>query len=221
MPKIKLGGIVMTIYDVKFYGVCYPKLIGDFRLMLYQSMEGDYQKAPQHFRFEVTLLKSFYGKKDVLQLQWVGRNVEYLTLQEPSMCFEDGMWHPCESSKVTKAFLEEYEKMHSQKKADKHASLFELTFYGRIRDWEGGNPNVTISLSNASELGRIVLIAEVLKEFKGNKYVVKLETNGNVDYIPLFNEKMYYDIETDMWLEGMKSLIPIQILECYIKYLNE
>ena len=53
----------MTIYDVRFYGVHYPKMNGGSRVLMSQSMENVYEKAPKQFRFEATVLKDLVVKR--------------------------------------------------------------------------------------------------------------------------------------------------------------
>jgi hypothetical protein len=67
----------------------------------------------------------------------------------------------------------------------------------------------------------VIFTATVLKEYKGNKYVIKLVADsGETCYIPLFNAHMYYDEEKMKWDYCNESPIPGKILKCYVEHLN-
>lgn len=216
----------MTIYDLKLYGVHFPRLIGDSKVLLSQNREEVYAKAPRHFRFEVEVLKQYGSKQNVLQLQFVSGHTEYITLYEPAMYLDQDEWKPAEYREVAEAFLEVYDELRDAEAQEKPTSIFDLIFYGLLEDFGFKTPRVVISLSRvtrARELSKnsVLFTAEILKEFKGNKYVIKAVTaEGEICYIPLFNANMYYDEKNMKWDYCNESPIPGKILKCYIKHLN-
>lgn len=217
----------MTIYDAKFYGVHYPKAKGDSKVLLSGSKEEVYEKAPEQFWFEVTLLKRYGSMKDVLRLQFVRGDVEYVTLYGPAMYLEDGEWKPTENMGVAKAFLKEYEKLENKLK-EETISIFDITFFGALQDVGLFKPKAVVSISrenlegnNSLSSDAIRFTARVLKKFRGKKYILELTSKDYVDYMPLFDNKLCYDSQINLWVPCNESPIPTKILKCYIKYLNE
>ena len=219
----------MTIYDLKLYGAYSVRLAGGYDVRLLQEMPITYGKVSREymFAFEATVLKQYGSKQDVLQLQFVDGHTEYITLYEPSMYLDDGEWKLSKDRKVAEIFLEKYNELKELETIGKNPSIFDLTFYGVMEDIGLKAPIAKVSLSRTTRDSKIasnsiLFTANVLKEYKGNKYVIKAETTDNVIcYIPLFNANMYYDEAKKRWSYCNESSIPGQILKCYIKHLNE
>ena len=216
----------MTIYDLKLYGVHFPRLVGGTKAILSHNQIEAYGKAPHEYRFEVTVLKEYGTKQDVLWLQFVDGHSEYITLYEPFMYLEDGEWKPAQHRNVAEAFLAKYNEIKEIQEIGINANIFELTFYGIQEDFCVKPKRVEISLSRASRdrcltKNSMLFTATILKEYKGNKYVIKLlAEGGETCYIPLFDANMYYDEEKRRWEYCNESPIPGKILKCYVQYLN-
>lgn len=216
----------MTIYDLTLYGVHFPRLIGDTKVILADTPEEVYSKAPKEYRFEVTALEQYGSKKDVLQLKFVDGHTEYITMHEPVMYLEDGEWKPAEHKEVVEEFLTLHASLKEEKSIENITSIFDLVFYGVQEDLGIKFKKVKISLSKVIRdecltKDSIFFDATILKEYKGNKYVVKAVTDwGEITYIPLFNANMYYDEEKKRWEYCNESPIPGKILKCYVKHLN-
>lgn len=216
----------MTIYDVKFYGAYFPTKRGVCTVRMSQAMFTVDKGLPDDVKFEAEILRKFEGKKNVLKLKFKDNTVKYETLYEPGYCYENGSWKETTYREAPKAFFKEYSRLVSKARANKQTSIFEMTFYGVFEDVGLTSPLVEMSLSKAvqnQELGAngVLFTAKVLKEFKGNKYVVKLMSEETVEYISLFNHSVCYDTETGKWIQCLESPIPGKILKCYIKHLNE
>lgn len=225
----------MTMYDVKFYGVNWYYRIGGDMLIMSPSV-AIYNRSPVNARFEVTLLKQFGSKKDVLEIQYVMGEKEYVTLYEPTMYLDNGEWKETDDRRVPQKFLETYKTFCCRAEEDKRAreettkskSIYAIKFYGMI-EWVGiTHPRVAIALSSKNMDGcnsytdkPVYFIACILDRFKGNKNVIKLIFDEGVDYIPLFNPKMHYDVKEEKWIECEESPIPGKILKCYIKHLQK
>ena len=216
----------MTIYDLKLYGVCFPRLIGDYRISLSQDMEKVYAKAPKEYRFEVTALKQYGSKQDVLQLQFVDGHTEYITLYEPTMYMDEGEWRATKSKNVAEKFLSVYNELKEFEALEKNTSIFDLTFYGLLEDigLKMLRAKVALSLVTIEEAitsDCVLFTATILKEYKGKKYVIRgVIEEGKLCYIPLFEANMHYVSEKGCWDYCNESPIPNEILKCYVEYLN-
>ncbi len=216
----------MTIYDLKLYGVYFPQLVGGGHVRL--STERIEVRASRGYvyKFEVTALKQYGTKQDVLELQFDDGHTEYITLYEPSMYLNEGEWKLAKDRIVAASFLSKYEELKEEEAIGSTPSIFDLTFYGLLEDVGLKMLKTKIFLSRASrdrELTQnsILFTATVLKEYKGNKYVIKVVTVDNVIcYIPLFKANMCYDNDNRIWVSCSESPIPGKILKCYVKHLN-
>ncbi len=216
----------MTIYDLKLYGVHMPRLTGESRVILSQERERVDALAPKCYRFEATVLKKYGSKEDVLCLQFAGRPAEYVTLYPPTLYLEDGEWLPSTNSKVAEAFLEHYKCLTDTSSEDKSNSIFDYIFYGQLTYSALSTTQAIVSLSKdimkqPISNDSVLFSACVLKEFKGNKYVVRVKSGKETAYIPLFNDQMYYDETINRWEKCNKNPIPNKILKCYIKHMSE
>ena len=218
----------MTIYDLKLYGVRSLRLAGEDEVTLSQEVPVTYGKPSRGlmFVFEVAVLEQYGSKKDVLELQFNDGHTEYVTLYEPSLYLDNGDWKPAKDRKVAEKFLAKYEELKEIEAIGKNQSIFDLTFYGWLADNGLRAPSVEISLFRGDAERVLVddgipFTAIVLKEYKGNKYVIKaVAEDDEIYYIPLFNANMYFDERKRRWLTCNESPIPNKILKCYIKYLN-
>lgn len=216
----------MTIYDLKLYGVHFPRLIGGANVALADSPEEVFGKAQREYRFEVEVLEQYGSKQDVLQLQFLDGHKEYVTLHEPHMYLDDGEWKPSENN-VAEAFLTMYELLKEKETVDIAQSIFDLNFYGMLEDFGLKRLRAKVFLfkvvrDNELTKGSTLFNAIVLKEYKGKKYVVHAITDeGDEAYIPLFEANRYYNAIKRVWDCCNESPIPGEILECYVKYLNE
>ena len=221
----------MTIYDLKLYGVRSLRLAGGDEVTLSQEVLTTYGKTSREFMFvfEVTVLKQYGSKQDVLQLQFADGHTEYVTLYEPSMYLdEDGEWKLAKDRKVAEKFLAKYEELKEIEAIGKNPSIFDLTFYGLQDEMGCGIKKVEVFLSrsrreNALGTNSLLFTATMLKAYKAKNYVVKAVTSGGaICYIPLFDDNMYYDGEKKKWEYcPNKIVIPKEILKCYVKYLND
>lgn len=220
----------MTIYDLKLYGVYSPRLAGEYKVTLVKNREEAYEKFPRDGTcvFEVTALKQYGSKQDVLQLQFVDGSTEYVTLYEPAMYLDKGEWKPAKERNVAERFLSKYQELQETETIGQNRSIFDLTFYGLQEEIGCGIKKVKVFLSRVRRdrclVARSLLFtATIMKEYKTKKYVVKAVTSeGEICYIPLFDANIYYDEERRKWERcPNKSAIPREILKCYVKYLND
>ena len=219
----------MNIYDLKLYGVRSLLLAGGDEVTLSQEVPLTYGKATRGFMFmfEVTVLKQYGSKQDVLQLQFVDGHTEYVTLHEPSMYLEeDGEWKLAKDRKVAEKFLAKYNELNDMEAIGENPDIFNLTFYGIQEEYGVATPKVEVSLSKTirdrmvSEKN-VSFTAEILPEHRGKKYVIKAVTDaGEICYISLFNPNEYYDEDKRRWDYCNWTHIPCKILECYVKHLN-
>ena len=216
----------MTIYDLKLYGAFFTHLLGGGEVRLTNERAELPERTPYVYKFEATVLKQYGSKQDVLELQFDDGHTEHVTLYEPSMYLDDGEWKTAKDRKVAEKFLEKYEELKEMDEIGKNQSIFDLTFYGWLADNGLRAPSVEISLCRGNPERVLIddgipFTATVLKEYKGNKYVVKaVNALDETYYIPLFNANMYYDKGKRRWAYGNESSIPSKILKCYVKYLN-
>jgi len=107
-------------------------------------------------------------------------------------------------------------------------SIFDITFYGAASNFALEQRQIQIQLKRESLFLRSnwqheIFKATVLQSYKGESYVVKLESeNGYIEYVQLFDPTMVYNQETGLWYRlTVPSSIPSKILECYIKDLHQ
>ena len=218
----------MTIYDLKLYGACLPRLAGEYKVALVENMEVLYGKVPRdgQFVFEVTVLKEYGSKQDVLQLQFKDGHKEYMTLYEPAMYLESGEWRQAKSRNVAESFLEKYEELKEMKMIGQNPNIFDLNFYGLQEEIGFGIKRVEVFLSRVKrdvclKHNSLSFKAVVVKEYKNKKFVIRAVTSeGEICHVPLFDANIYYDEERKKWDYCHESPIPAKILKCYVEHLN-
>lgn len=101
----------MTIYDVKFYGVYFRYKLEFSGVNIYSKKE--LRHAVPGFEnsfFEVTVLREYEGKKDVLKLVFEDGEVAYETLNYPYLYVdtEDNIWRKSNDISTPEAFMKAY-----------------------------------------------------------------------------------------------------------------
>lgn len=96
----------MNIYDVKFYGAGYKYGDTECGLVLYSSQD-EVHAVPgfDNFFFEVRLLRSYLGQKDVLKQTFSNGECEYKMLEEPFFVFKEGGWKKAKNHMLQEAFM--------------------------------------------------------------------------------------------------------------------
>lgn len=107
----------MSIYDVRLYGACCPSRWGRSYVFISNNIRQVLSKgALNEAIFEVTVLKSFEGKTDVLQLTYEDNSKAYETLYGEGYTYIDGEWKKGIIFPAANAFLDAYNKLAKNKK---------------------------------------------------------------------------------------------------------
>ena len=102
----------MNIYDVKLYGACCPNPLGKSYVFISDNIREVLSKgALNEFIFEATVLKSFEGKTDVIQLTYEDNSKAYETLYGKEYTYRDGEWKEGILFPSATAFLNAYDKL--------------------------------------------------------------------------------------------------------------
>ena len=101
----------MTIYDVKFYGVWFHYKM-EFSDVIICSRREDVHAVPgfDNEFFEVTVLKEYDGKQDVLKIEFKNGETTYKTLNYPYLYLnlEDKVWRKSCDTSTQQAFMKAY-----------------------------------------------------------------------------------------------------------------
>jgi len=101
----------VNIYDVKLYGVYFQYKLEFSGVNMYARKE-DVHSVPgfDNSFFEVTVLKEYEGKKDVLKLEFENGEVAYETLNYPFlyMDMDDNVWRKSSDTSTPDAFMKTY-----------------------------------------------------------------------------------------------------------------
>ena len=101
----------MTIYDVKFYGVYFSYKLEFSGVNIFTSKERVHVVPGfENELFEITVLKEFEGKEDVLKLEFANGEVAYETLNAPYLYkdMEDGIWKLSHDTSTPETFMKAY-----------------------------------------------------------------------------------------------------------------
>ena len=101
----------MTIYDVKFYGVYFRYKLEFSGVNIFSKKEVVHAVPGfDNYFFEVTVLKEYQGKKDVLKLEFADGEIAYETLNYPYMYMdvEDNVWRISNDTSTVEAFMKTY-----------------------------------------------------------------------------------------------------------------
>lgn len=211
----------MTIYDVKFYGVYYPKSRFQYEIKMSENLKDVLRKeSTQGQLFEVKVLNSFKGKKDILMLQFEDGTSEFETLYGRGYYYEDGVWKETNYRKAQEAFWMAYRRLSNKKQL----SIFDVKFYGALSRFDKDKVIVDIDKENIEVVGseNKFFTATVLVSLFGSSFVVKVEDDeGKIEYLQLFDSETYYDQKANCWKGCTKNAISGEIMKCYIKYLNK
>lgn len=108
----------MSIYDVKFYGV-YFRYKFDFSGVSMFVRKEDMHCIPgfNNSFFEITLLKEYRGKQDVLKLVFENGEEAYETLKFPYLFWdmEDNVWKESKNKSTPEEFMKTYFESVSKK----------------------------------------------------------------------------------------------------------
>lgn len=213
----------MSIYDVKFYGAYVLNRRGICDVKVAKS--SDLRIRPGSVTFELTVLKEFAGKKNVLRLQFKEGDVEYETLYDPGYFYEDGVWKETNCRQVQNAFLKTYGTLNAEIEFYRKVSIFYMTFYVAVEDGGTAKPKMEVSLNSLKRVGglRELFTATVRSQLYGEEYVLELKSEAmdGCEYVPLFKPDRRYSLADSKWVKCRKSKIPEKIIECYIKHVNE
>lgn len=101
----------LELYDLKFYGVYYHYKMEFSGVNIFSRKEA-VQAVPgfENSFFEITVLKEFEGKKDVLKLEFQDGELAYETLNYPYlyMDMEDNIWRKSNDISTPEAFMKTY-----------------------------------------------------------------------------------------------------------------
>ena len=99
----------MTIYDVKFYGVYYRYKLETSGVNIYAKKE-EALAVPgfENLFFEVSALKEYLGKENVLKIEFEDGTCEYETMFYPFLYLDDGVWRNSGNTSTKDAFLTQY-----------------------------------------------------------------------------------------------------------------
>ncbi|MBQ8043815.1 MAG: hypothetical protein IJ272_06685 [Clostridia bacterium] len=101
----------MSIYDVKFYGVYFRYKLEFSGVRIFARKE-DVHITPgfDNSFFEVTVVKEYQGKNDVLKLAFENGEEAYETLKFPYLFWdvEDNVWRESKDTTTPEEFMKAY-----------------------------------------------------------------------------------------------------------------
>lgn len=98
-----------TIYDVQYIGVYYSYKMEFSGIDLFKTREDvKVNLSFENTFFKVKAIKEFEGKKDILKIEFDDGTIEYETLYEPGMFYDNDKcsWEETEYRKIPEKFLE-------------------------------------------------------------------------------------------------------------------
>lgn len=215
----------MNIYDLTLQGKISPRLCGKDKVYIakHVTLSSGERKIGARL-FKVLIWKCFNKTNDVLQLEFEDGHMEYITLYEPSMKYENGKWQYMEDRSIAEAVEATCAELQAQATFARH-QIFDITFYGAFRNVVFSLKDVKVFFSQKARnrslyKDSIAFTAEVLKEYKGKKYVIKCAPDNQEKFYITLIDSMLYSEEDKKWVEGVSD-ISNAILKCYLNYLNE